>query len=86
MLGPSSSRYVYALASRSVDVISSSADFGVGYVYGGSVGSNGYDFGFGYSSGFYDNGGSFSLAVRPVAILSSDFQVVDQNGTWQLAE
>ena len=86
VLGPSSNRYTYTLASRSVFVRPSSAFFTVGFVDNGTVSSVGYYFGDADSSSFVPYAYSFSLAVRPVVTLSSDFQVVDQNGTWQLAE
>lgn len=87
VLGPTSSPYTsYVLASRSVSVYSNVAYFSIGGVYNSRVSTSGKYFGGGNSSTFVDEGNPFSAAVRPVVTLSSDFKVIEEDGTWKLAE
>ena len=89
VLGPSDSRYTYVLANRSVFLKTSGngALWGVGAVFSGTVSSrNLMDFAGSDSSSYRDYAITFSRAVRPVVSLPSNLQVVENEGTWKLAE
>ncbi len=78
---------VYVVASRSVDVYSSNANFGVAAVGDGFVDSYN-DYLCGSDSGSaYDHGDSVSVPVRPVVVLPSSIQVEENaSGLYDLAK
>lgn len=73
----------YAVASRSVDVDSSGAQFIVGYVGSGSAGGEGVLMS--SAAGCYEGGSLGLFPVRPVVSLPSNIQVTIFNGEYDLA-
>ena len=70
---------LYVVASCSVDVYSSYANFYVSAVYEGGVNSNGEGLCYSDSVGFRAYGKSGSVPVRPVVSLPSDIQVEEDS-------
>ena len=78
--------YGYLLASRSVYVNSDGAGFGVAGVYGGYVFGDGGGLCHSSSDGFYDDGNSGAVPVRPVINLPSNIKVKEVSGEWSIID
>ena len=78
--------YEYLVASRSVSVDSTFADFHVASVGDSGVNTNYYILCFSGSHGGSDLGDNGSLGIRPIVVLPSDIEVEkNESGQWDIA-
>ena len=78
--------YEYLVASRSVNVASSDAYFGVACVGGSGVSTGDYNLCNSNSGGGYDREENGSLGIRPIVVLPSDIEVEkNEGGQWDIA-